>query len=515
VTLTAAVAVAAAPPAADTPAQRHFEIDEYRVEGNTVLSERGIDQAVYPFLGPDRTTDDVEHARAALEAAYSERGFATVSVEIPVQHVSDGVVVIKVVERTVGRLRVRGSQFYSLDQIKQGAPSLAEGKLPNMPAVQREIVALNQWPGRTITPALRAGVAPDTVDVDLAVQDQFPGHASLEMNNQRSQNTKELRLAGTLGYDNLWQRGDSVTASFQVAPQDPANATVLSGSYLYRLPGSQISLLASYLHSDSNVSTIGATTVIGKGDIAGARLLIPLGYDTGFLHTLNIGMDYKHFVDNTIIAGESTEVPVTYYPVTATYQASWSGEQSQTDVLANLTAAFDGIGSNTAAFQLARAYAVPGFAYFRADITHTRMLPHDLQLYGRIYGQATPYALISNEQFPLGGADSVRGYLEGEALGDNGAVLQTELRGPSLADRIGARLDELRPLAFLDAGAASIRQALPEQARSYTLASTGVGVRVRLLHSLGGELLGAMALTDGPVTKAHADRLLFRVNGNF
>jgi hypothetical protein len=28
-------------------------------------------------------------------------------------------------------------------------------------------------------------------------------------------------------------------------------------------------------------------------------------------------------------------------------------------------------------------------------------------------------------------------------------------------------------------------------------------------------LLGAMALTDGPVTKAHADRLLFRVNGNF
>jgi hemolysin activation/secretion protein len=501
----------AAPPAAAP----QFEVDEYRIEGNTVLSEAGVDEAVEGFLGPGRTAEDVEHARAALEAAYARQGYPTVSVEIPLQQVSDGVVVLKVTERRIGRLRVRGSRYYSLDAIKGAAPALAEGKVPNMPAVQRDIVALNQWPGRTVTPALRPGAAPGTVDVDLQVQDQFPGHASFEVNNQKSQDTRPLRLSGSLGYDNLWQRGDSANLTFQVAPQNPSNATVVSGSYLFHVPNSNVSLLASYLHSDSNVTTVGSTTVIGRGDIAGFRVLVPLGFDTGFVHTLSAGLDYKHFDDNTALGATTTDAPVTYYPLTVAYQASWSGERSQTDLLTSLVLAFQGLGSNTAAFQIARAFAVPGFAYLRTELSRTETLPHDIQLYGRLAGQITPYTLISNEQFPVGGIYSVRGYLEGEALGDYGGVLQTEIRSPSLAERIGRPVDELRFLAFVDAGAAAIHQPLPQQAASYTLASTGAGVRVHLSHALGGELLGAVALANGPATKSGAGRILFRLNGDF
>ena len=49
---------------------------------------------------------------------------------------------------------------------------------------------------------------------------------------------------------------------------------------------SRLSLLLSYLHSNSNVTALGTTDVAGRGTSAGFRLLIPLGSTTSFSHSL-------------------------------------------------------------------------------------------------------------------------------------------------------------------------------------------------------------------------------------
>lgn len=514
----ACVAAAAEPPAGGPPAatgQRHFDITEFRVEGNTVLSEVEIDRAVYGFLGPDKTAADVEKARAALEAAYQRKGYPTVSAEIPRQAVAGGVVVLQVAERTVGRLRVRGSRYHDLAAIKAGAPSLAPGKVPHMADLQHDIVALNQWPDRAVTPSLRAGAAPDTVDVDLDVKDQYPGHATLELNNRQSQDTTALRLSGSLSYDNLWQRGDSATLTFQVAPEQPSDAEVGSASYLFRIPDSVLSLLFSYLHSNSNVTTLGSTNVIGKGDVAGLRLLVPLGVGEGFVHTLSMGFDYKHFEDDIALGASSTNAPVTYFPVTLSYQASWAGAHQQTNLLTSFVFTFSGPGSSPAAFDYARYDAQPGFAYVRTDLSRTQTLPDDIQLYGHLSGQLTGEPLISNEQFGLGGLDTVRGYYESETLGDYGGAMQSEIRTPPLSTVGWLLLNELRALAFFDAGTVVLHDPLPGQQSSYVLASAGAGLRLRLFDQFNGEVVVAFPLDDGAITKAGDPRALFRIYGDF
>ena len=118
-------------------------IREYRVTGGTRLPRVEVERAVYPFLGPGRTNDDVEGARAALEKAYRDRGYQTVGVRVPQQSGRRGIIVLQVVEQKVGRLRVRGSRFFSPDAIKAGAPSMAEGTVPNFTEVQRDLIALN------------------------------------------------------------------------------------------------------------------------------------------------------------------------------------------------------------------------------------------------------------------------------------------------------------------------------------------------------------------------------------
>ena len=93
-----------------------FYVREYRVIGAKQLSPLEVETAVYPFLGPERTTDDVEQARAALEKAFKDKGFQTVSVEIPQQTGKHGIIFMRVTEAVVGRLRVKGSRYFFVER---------------------------------------------------------------------------------------------------------------------------------------------------------------------------------------------------------------------------------------------------------------------------------------------------------------------------------------------------------------------------------------------------------------
>src|SRR5262249_22649372 len=150
------------------------------------------------------------------------------------------------------------------------APSVAEGTVPNFNEIVRDVYLLNQLPDRRVTPSLRAGAVPGTVDVDLNVQDHLPLHGSLELNNRYSANTVPARLNGSLHYDNLWQKGHSLSLSFQVAPQRLEDAMVFSASYLARLPDAPwLSFTFNGVLQNSDVSTLGGAAVQGRGRIFG------------------------------------------------------------------------------------------------------------------------------------------------------------------------------------------------------------------------------------------------------
>ena len=146
--------------------------------------------------------------------------------------------------------------------------------MPNFKDVQHDIVALNQLPDRRVTPEIKAGTAPGTVDVDLKVDDTLPLHGSLELNNRSSPNTSDLRLTGTLHYDDLWQLGHSFTFTAQTAPQRPASARVFSASYMARFGDSPLSLWLCGAQRQRHWLRSSDFNVIGNGVlVAGLRLI--------------------------------------------------------------------------------------------------------------------------------------------------------------------------------------------------------------------------------------------------
>jgi hemolysin activation/secretion protein len=503
-----------------TPAQRASEtffIQEYRVEGTSRLSAAEIETAVYPFLGPERTQDDVERARAALEQAYRAKGLQTVSVQVPPQEAQGGVVVLQVTEAVVGRLRVTGATYFSPAAVRAEAPSLAEGSVPDFNAVQRDIIALNRNPDRRVTPSLAAGRQPGTVDVELAVEDKLPVHASVELNNRRSPNTSELRLNGSVSATNLWQRGHAAGLSFQTAPQRPEEVKVLSGYYLWRLPNRDgVSLLVQGSKQDSNVSTLGGAAVTGRGETFGPRVLISLPAGKDFYQSASLGFDWKHYDQEiTTTVGALITAPVTYWPLSAAYDASWLGAGVQTSLNTTVTMHVRGLGTDPAAFNGSRFAAGDAFIYLRAELTQTRDLPEGWQLYGKLQGQFTDQPLLSAEQFSGGGLGTARGYLESEVVGDNALFGTIELRGPPLASRVGVKDGDWRVYVFGDVGRLTLNRPLPGQISRFDLASIGAGTRLRLGGHFNLSLDLGLPLTTQSATSAHDWRLTFRTWAEF
>lgn len=492
---------AAEPPAAEeAPPARPIDIFNYRIEGNSVLDRRSVEKAVLPYLGPQRSTADVEAARAALEQAYHAAGYETVAVEIPEQDVRDGIVRLNVTELRVGRLRVRNARWYSPEDIKDRAPALAEGQVPNYRAVQAQVAALNRSAERTITPSLRAGNTPGTVDIDLEVEDRLPLHGTFELNDRSSARTERLRASASIRYANLFQRDHSLSIQGQLSPEDPSQSWVVSGSYVAPIAGTPFTLVAYGVHSDSDVAAVGGIDVIGSGDIAGIRGIYSFQSSDTIFHTLTFGADYKSFKEDLILGEDTAATPIDYIPITLQY--AFAQREATFDIDANVALNFGlrGLDATEREFQLKRSEASASWAYLRGDVSVQQRLPHDIVGLVRLSGQISGQPLISNEQFSIGGYESVRGYYESQELGDDGVSFQAELRSPALIGGAAPSLDELRFFAFADGGFTRIHRPLPDAdgnfKRSARLLSVGAGINARFMGHFNATGVIAVPLRD-------------------
>lgn len=492
---------------------RIFDVNEYRVEGVTRLSTVEVEFTLAPFLGPGRSLEDVERARVAIEKAYAARGYQAVTVAIPQQTVRNGVVTLAVTEGKVVRLKVRGAEWYSPLDVERMAPSLAEGSVPNFDRVVEDIIALNQLPDRRVTPSLSAGPTPGTIVVELAVEDRMPLHGSLDLNNRYSAFTTPLRLNGALRYDNLWQAGHSLAFAFQTAPTDLAESLVLSLSYLVRFPRtSWLTLSATGILQNSNVSTLGALAVAGKGWVVGARANFTLPSASSWFQSITAGIDYKNFLEKVDVQ----ETPIGYLPMSAVYAASWMEEAWRMQFTASTVFNIGDWSSSPDAFDAKRYGASGSFIYFRGEASRTDVLPLGFEVSERVLGQYSPVPLIGPEQLAVGGVDSVRGYLEAQALGDYGLDGQFEVRSPLLFRWGGKQgFGGLQLLAFVDLAFAGIHQPLPEQEQDFFLMGAGGGATFRAFGIAGGALeVGVPFVTVGD-TQQFTPRIHFRVWGEF
>jgi hemolysin activation/secretion protein len=411
-------------------------------------------------------------------------------------------------------VHIAGARYFSERKILAAIPSATTGSVPNLPVLQQQLAAVNlQSADRTVVPILKAGPLPGTVDLALKVDDHLPLHGGIELDNQNTPGTQPLRSTVSLSYNNLFEQFDSLSAQYQVAPEDVAQVNVFAANYAWGALENGLRPSVYFINSNSNVPTVGTIGVLGKGQIFGTRLGVSLDDAPAAPQSLTLGVDYKHFRETIGLAGSPALVtPISYVNLSLAYAGSWSSDLVQGSLGATANFGPRGLPNDSAAFANKRFKGDGNYFYVKIDGSLIARLPKGFQLILRADGQYAVEPLITNEDYTITGADGVRGYIEAEVLGDNGIKGSLQLQSP-IAQWHAWPLGDI--FFFYDAGRSGIIDPLSGEPASTTLRSWGAGLHILPGKWINGLLTWADPLVDGPNTRRGNSRVLFVVRGSF
>jgi hemolysin activation/secretion protein len=278
-----------------------------------------------------------------------------------------------------------------------------------------------------------------------------------------------------------------VTAQYVTSPDHAKEVTIFAAGYrvpFYSAGGSlDVNLSYSSVNSGYLTTAAGSYGISGSGNTLGVRYTHLLQRLGEWDQRVSLGYDYKFFQSNVVPLGENSSIvpELVAQPLTLGYAGfskadgrEWGGSFALVQNLPggdkNTSSAYQAMGG--------RSQADASYRIARYNLYLRQAMPGQWQFNLRFNGQETSHALITGEQFGLGGADSVRGFAEREVMNDRGLGASLELVSPDFGKRLG--LDDLhcQGLVFYDAGQISRNLALPGETNSAAIASAGLGLRL-------------------------------------
>ena len=428
------------------PVKPVFAIRGFDITGDNPLQGSETTRVLAPFLRADATMDTLQKATAALEAALKARGFALHRVVLPPQALTDAVK-LQIVKFAIGKVTVEGLQAYDAANIRASVPELAEGTAPNFRTLAVQTAIANESQGKNVQIALKEAEAADQIDARIVVTEAKPWNFAVSLANTGSRTTGRDRLTFSGSHANVFNRDHQFTGAYTTSIERPGDVRQFGANYrvpLYALGGV---LGASYTNS-TVVGDFGALTSTGAGQTMGVNYSHYLAPEGGYRSYITVALDDKRFditqIGGVPIPGQQTRrsrpVSVEYTARVETDTSSWG---YGTSLAANLVT---GGGNNLSAYRSEDPrISTAAFRVLRANANYIGSLSGGWLWSAKGQLQYSPDALISGEQFGLGGASSIRGTSERPIAGDKGLMAALELTTPPLAPG-------LRMVGFVEMG---------------------------------------------------------------
>ena len=531
-TTPSAPATAAEAAAVPAPVPR-FDIERFTIRGATLLPAQGLQLILAPYIGKSKDFGDVQRALEALEKSYTSRGYSAVQVVLPEQQIDDGEVEFDIVEAKIGKVVVEGAKYFDEANIRASVPRVQEGQAPNIFHISDNLRIANENPAKQTTVLLRSGTEEGQVDAVVRVADERPNKISLTLDNTGTEQTGIFRLGMGYQHSNMWNRDHVLNAQYVTAPNDddrtnrlglyPSKHVLIVGAQ-YRIPlyrqGDTLEITAGHSNVNSGV-VANLFNISGSGSVFGVRYNQNLQRDGDLEHKLGYSLDWRGYhseVKQIGVAGFGLVPDVTVHPFTLTYSGAYRKSESDSNFYVSLsqnlpggndagTGAFHGDPTANPARPPARDAARPNYLVARWGFNHNRALSNDWQFRWGMSGQVTRDMLISGEQFGIGGADSVRGFLEREIINDNGYRGTLELYGPDYGRIVPIAGSRLRFLSFYDWGGVRRLRPAPLEIHAQHISSLGVGMRFSIGTNFSFRLDAAAVTDSGGVQKLGDTRL--------
>ncbi len=456
------------------------------VLGVTALQNDDATGVLSLALNRPVSRESLERLRTALRLVLSRHGWAFSLVTVPPQDVTDGCIQMVVTESVVGQVKVEGNRYFSdasyLAMLHQSA-----GEPVDAQALQTAVDRINRNGFRNVATRVEAGAEPGTTDIVIQTRERFPWRFNTGYSNSGTRTTTEDRVNAGVSWGNVLGLGHLASLQWS-SDLEAQHSRSLSGNATVNLPG-DLNLTVFGAYSEIESVPNGGLSQEGLSWQVGGNLDIPLnGWGRNYSHRLQLGADFKVSDNNLEYAVPPYIIPISdnlthIAQVRAEYRGNLSDAWGGTSWGLKLTAAPGGLTNRNSdsAFEGSRSGAKARYAYAALDVfreTQLDVLLPGLKWTVRGEFQMSTGNLLGSEQYSGGGGGSVRGYDEGEVVGDNGVFFSQELHVPRLSP--GAKWlhlpvrDAFAPFVFHDYARVWNVDTLPGE-RPFSVHSVGVG----------------------------------------
>ena len=480
-----------------------FFVREIVVEGETPLKPSEIKKVLSPYENKTLTLSGLREASRALTVAIRSRGFVTSRIYVPPQKVEEGVVHFSVLEGKLGKISVQGNKRFKEKFVKRLLKARS-GQILRYDRLEQDLLRLNTHPDREVRAVLLPGEAPETSDLMLQVKETFPVHLGYSFDNFGTRLTGRLRHGISFTHTNLLGLEDILQSRFLLT--DGGHFAGLSVDYLLPLTAST-DLAFDYTFVDTRLGKeLDDSKIRGKANIYSVTFLQRvIDYDR-LEGSAYLGFDFKE-IETTEDRRPNSRDNLRILRLGP--QLVERDKSGRTFFTSEFAFAFSGFLGASDKVDRNSSRTEAGGQFFRSVLEFGRLqkLPYEMFLLQRLAAHLTPDKLPASEQMRVGGAETVRGYPEGDFLGERGLNISTELRFPCYLIPRAWRLpksevfvrDSLQLLSFFDLARVETKGAPDLQNSNRTLAGLGMGLRLNLSRKIIGRNLSARLDWGWPV----------------
>jgi hemolysin activation/secretion protein len=468
-----------------------LDVKGFRYTGNTVLTKEELDTAVFTFINQKMGITDLERVADEVTKAYKRRGYVLAKAYIPKQEVKDGIVEIAILEGKVGELIVTGNEYYSTNYIKRYLGKVTEGTVVKQQDLERSLLLLNDHPDLNVTASLEPGKTPGSTDLTAKVKDKRPIHFLADYNNFGVPFISRNRYGFGVELGNVIVEGSVLTLR-SILGDDPEKLAFQMGTYVVPLTGQGTKLVVSGSRGNFDVGgELASLLITGKiltYDVSVMHPVVKSRFENLSIEAGYVSKDNKLFILNAVSGDDKLRMAKVGFNYDRT-------DNSGRNFLSAY--GFQGLGEILGAMSnqdplATRRGADNRFTKGTLALGRIQSLPYDSFLILRGQGQITDTPLPIIEQFMLGGPDSVRGYLLGQNLGDEGYNVSMEARLPV------PLVPQAQFVGFIDNGAVRLRNPQVGEKQYVHLTGAGPGVRINLpYYEMVGRLDVGFPLVPG------------------
>ncbi len=490
-------------------------LKDVSMEGLSVYSADDIKPLYASKLNTKITLADVYALAAALTTKYRNDGYILTQVIVPPQTIADGIVRLRVVEGSLDQIKVdgTGAQGSNGDIINLYVGELKSKGVLNNKNLEKTLLLINDLPGVTARSVLSPSkTVTGASDLTILVERKAV-EGNVAVDNFGSRFLGRWEVLGGFALNSLLGQNERISAQMAYAPSDQGfEPELLYGELAATLPvGSYGTKLQANLGKSRTEpgAFLDQFDVKGTSYFSGLKVLQPIIRTRDTNLSASLGLDRRSTKTKSNVDTNKDD-DLTSLRLGSHFDfvdTAFSAAVTNTNLEISQGLSILGASKNGDA-DLSRPAGDVTYTKVTGDITRLERLTNSISLQTAIKGQLANGALLSAEEFGLGGANGIgRGYDPSEIVGDDGVAGSLELQWATPYNV--SWLDNYTAYTFYDIGKVMNDDASSTDVKTQSLASVGLGVRADIDSATRAGFMVAVPLTHDIAAENDNDARVF------